>query len=63
MGCTFAPPNEQYEAAVVAWPSTAIGLKISIGKLFRTGRGALSFGIIIFAIQILIVLGLVRLLL
>lgn len=48
---------------LLTFAMAAIGLKISISKLFRTGRVALGFGVIIFIIQTLIVLGLIRLLL
>lgn len=37
----------------------AIGLKISLGRLFRTGRVALGFGILIFLLQTLLLAGLV----
>jgi uncharacterized integral membrane protein (TIGR00698 family) len=40
----------------------AIGLKISIGQLFRTGRVALGFGVLLFAIQAGLFAGLIFLL-
>ncbi|MEZ4984758.1 MAG: putative sulfate exporter family transporter [Saprospiraceae bacterium] len=58
-------------ASVLQWGKTigktlltaamaAIGLKISIGKLFETGRIALGFGVVIFLVQTFLLLALMQ---
>lgn len=48
---------------LLTFAMAAVGLKISLGKLFQTGRIALGFGVIIFLIQTVIVLVWARILL
>jgi uncharacterized integral membrane protein (TIGR00698 family) len=47
---------------LLALAMAAIGLKISVRQLFYTGRIAMGFGVIIFVVQVLVVLGLAWLL-